>query len=246
MVFKYIMVFLTSVGISVMTSNAFAQEIKKEQVQFEKGSNSAIIESSITGYETIDYILNVRKGQYINVSMATDNTANYFNILEPNEDNVAIFNGSIGENMYESTLNKSGNYSIRVYLMRSAARRNEKANYRLEMIVSNINDSNKDAKVAGTNYNATGKIPCHFEVGKSTANCDFGVVREGNGTARVTITKPDGTKRTIFFESGKAVGYDDKHSNQDSFKATKKDFDLHIIQIGNEKYEIPDAVIFGG
>jgi hypothetical protein len=114
-----------------------AQDIKKEQVRFEKGANSATIEASITGDETIDYMLNVKKGQYINVSMATDNGANYFNVMEPNEEYEAIFNGSINENQYEGVLQKSGNYTIRVYLMRSAARRNEKANYRLEMIVTN-------------------------------------------------------------------------------------------------------------
>jgi hypothetical protein len=49
---------------------------------------------------------------------------------------VAMFNGSTGQNQYEGTLPESGDYKVRVYLMRSAARRNEAAKYRLEMIVS--------------------------------------------------------------------------------------------------------------
>jgi hypothetical protein len=72
----------------------------------------------------------------MNVSMATKHTATYFNILAPGETEVAFFNGSVSENQYEGVLPASGDYRIRVYMMRSAARRNEKADYRLEMIIS--------------------------------------------------------------------------------------------------------------
>ena len=46
-----------------------------------------------------------------------------------------MFNSSMSGNQYEGTLPENGEYKIRVYMMRSAARRNEKANYRLEMII---------------------------------------------------------------------------------------------------------------
>lgn len=118
---------------------AFAQdEIKTETVKFKPGTGSATIEGSIKGYETIDYILNVKEGQYMSVCMATKNGANYFNILEPGETEVAIFNGSLNQNQYEGITSQAGDYKIRVYMMRSAARRNEVANYRLEMIVTNM------------------------------------------------------------------------------------------------------------
>jgi hypothetical protein len=41
-----------------------------------------------------------------------------------------------------------------------------------------------------------------------TRSCPFGVVREGAGKGAVTITKPDGGSRTIFFDGGRATGYD--------------------------------------
>ena len=81
-------------------------------------------------------MLEASKGQHMNVSMATHNGANYFTILPPGENEVGIFNGSTNGNQFEGTLPKSGAYKIRVYMMRSAARRNEVANYRLEMIVT--------------------------------------------------------------------------------------------------------------
>jgi hypothetical protein len=111
-------------------------DIRTERVQFKSGASSAVVEGSITGYETVDYVLRASKGQYMNVSMATDNTGNYFNILAPGEDEIAMFNGSISDNQYEGVSPGSGDYKIRVYQMRSAARRNEVANYRLEMIVT--------------------------------------------------------------------------------------------------------------
>ncbi|UNY98540.1 hypothetical protein MQE36_15850 [Zhouia spongiae] len=130
---------LSIFGSIFIIGSILAQDIQTSQVQFEKGKTGTTIKSSITGSKTIDYVLNVKEGQTMNVSMSTDNNANYFNIMEPKEDYVAIYNGAVNEstNMYEGILKKSGNYKIRVYLMRSAARRNEKANFRLEINVNN-------------------------------------------------------------------------------------------------------------
>ena len=123
--------------IAFIASPALARDdIRTEKVHFKPGASSATIKGKIKGYETIDYVLEAGKGQQMNVSMATDNGANYFNILAPGENNVAMFIGSASGNQYEGPLPKSGAYKIRVYMMRSAARREEFANYRLEMIVT--------------------------------------------------------------------------------------------------------------
>jgi hypothetical protein len=128
---------LAIVALFLAAPAALAQiDVRTERVQFERGASSAVIEDSITGYETMDYVLGAREGQYMNVSMATDNTANYFNIRAPRETEVAFFNGSVSENQYEGILPESGDYRIRVCLMRSAARRDELANYRVEMIIA--------------------------------------------------------------------------------------------------------------
>jgi hypothetical protein len=225
-----------------------------EKVHFKKGTSSAVLKGSIKGYEIVDYVLGAKQGQYMNVSMATDNNANYFNILAPGENEVAFFNGSISDNQYEGILPKNGQYKIRVYQMRSAARRNEVAKYNLEIIITKANDtketsqavpSSNDALVQGTNYNATGNIPCSVAKGQPTGSCPFGVTREGNGSGMVTVTKPDGRTKVIFFENGVATGADVSQADPGDFKAEKQG-DLYIIHIGNERYEIPDAVISGG
>ncbi|MDV5168387.1 hypothetical protein [Photobacterium rosenbergii] len=117
-----------------------SDDIRSERVQFQPGSNNAVIESSITGYEVVDYLLGARAGQTMNVSLATKHTATYFNILAPGENAEAMFNGSINENQFEGALPSSGDYKIRVYMMRSAARRNEVAPYRLEVVIAGKGD----------------------------------------------------------------------------------------------------------
>jgi hypothetical protein len=233
---------------------AASEEIRVERVRFERGASSAVVEGSIQGDEIVDYVLGARKGQSMNVSMATNNGANYFNILAPGENDVAMFNGSVAENQYEGVLPETGDYKIRVYLMRSAARRNEVAKYRLEMIVSPATaepspsggeSSRGDAKVAGTNYHATGNVPCSMGGGQPTGSCSFGVEREGNGSGIVTVTKPDGQTRAIFFEKGRATGCDASQADPGEFSASREG-DLNIVRIGKERYEIPDAVISGG
>ncbi|WP_427966611.1 hypothetical protein [Altererythrobacter sp.] len=126
----------TAATVSTADEAEVIDGITNKRLSFAPGTSSARIEGSITGYETVDYLLNVRAGQSMNISMASKNTAAYFNLLEPGETEVAVFNGSISENMFEGVAAKSGDYRIRVYLYRNAARRGEKAEYALEAAVS--------------------------------------------------------------------------------------------------------------
>jgi hypothetical protein len=308
------------------------RQIRTERVSFERGATGATVEGTIKGYETVDYALNARKGQYANVSMATRHGATYFNIIPPGETDVAIFVGSTSGNQYEGTLPASGDYTIRVYMMRSAARRNETADYRLEMIIDGgggatpqgtgtagadvprfaaecgagisvdtfatgeVRINGEAAKVVrrpdgqfsansdglwvditpqagvqpprvtytardktvgecrivsfdaadpATGYHATAEIPCSIGGGVPTDSCPAGVKRRGEGAAIVTITRPDGRPRTIFFENGRATGYDQSEADSGKFSVSRQG-DLNIIRIGPERYEIPDALAFGG
>jgi hypothetical protein len=219
-------------------------DIRTQRVQFAKGATSATVKGMIKGYEIVDYVLHAAKGQYMNASMATDNTASYFNIMAPGEAEVAFFNGSTSENQFEGELPATGDYRIRVYMMRSAARRNEVANYRLEMIVTGAAQGGApvgDARDPVTGYHATAQIPCVAEPGKPMGMCDAGVNRTAGGGS-VHIKTPDGGSRVITFRDGKVSS-----TNADSpFKAERRD-DWTIVRIGAvEVYEIPDALVFGG
>ena len=102
-----------------------------------------------------------------------------------------------------------------------------------------------DALVPGTGYHATGKVPCSMGGGQPIGSCPFGVKREGNGSGSVTLTKPDGRTRTIFFTNGRPTGADISEADPGRFSASKQG-DLSVVRIGQERYEIPDAVVFGG
>lgn len=225
-----------------------AQDIETHRVQFAHGTSSTTVRGTIKGSQTIDYLVGARKGQVMNVSLATKHGATYFNLIAPGQTDVAFHIGPTVGNQFEGPLPASGDYRVRVYMMRSAARRNETASYRLEISITGAGDAagrSTDAKVPGTEFHATGMLPCSMGGGQPTTQCKFGVRREGSGSGTVTITRPDGRTRTIIFTKGRATGYDQSQADSAPLQATREG-DLTIVRIGSERYEIPDAVIEGG
>ena len=109
-----------------------------------------------------------------------------------------------------------------------------------------VETDNEDALVPDTGYHATGMVDCVRNADAPQQSCNFGVVREGNGTGRVTIEWPNGGSRTIFFEGGTAMSYDQSQADQGSEMTVTRDGDNSIIFIGEERFVIPDAVILGG
>jgi hypothetical protein len=234
--------------LSFFSQDSFAvSPIQVRPVHFAKGTSSATLKGNITGSETIDYTLRAKAGQNMDVNLQTSNASNYFNVLPPGSE-TALFVGSTSGNHWSGNLPSDGDYRIRVYLMRNAARRNEGANYTLTVGIhgkpTHFHPST-DAKVPGTNFHATGKIPCSMGGGQPAGQCDFGVTREGNGSGIVTITKPDGGTRSIIFKNGKAIGYDQSQADSAKFSAEEQSR-TYIIHIGPERYEIIDSVIYGG
>jgi hypothetical protein len=95
-------------------------------------------------------------------------------------------------------------------------------------------------------FDIIGPIPCAINAGQPMGSCEFGVARSGGGYATLVIKKPDGNSRSIYFRMGKPIGANSTQAEgYAKFQASKKK-DLHIIRVGNERYEVPDAVIFGG
>src|SRR5512139_3922174 len=121
------------VCLAVLGGVALAQSpIRKEPVHFETGESSATIKGTIKGDETVDYVLGAQKGQSMVVTLEASNRFAYFNVLPPGSEE-ALFVGSASGNRYEDTLPASGEYTVRLYLMRNAARRDETATYTLSL-----------------------------------------------------------------------------------------------------------------
>jgi hypothetical protein len=239
---------------------AAASDIRAERVHFARGASSATIEGRIHGDQGIDYVLGAREGQQMRVSMASRHAGASFNIIAPGETDVAMFIGEQQDNRFEGVLPKSGDYRVRVFLVRAAARRGETADFRLEIAIAGaapgqaapapqagVGATASAAERAGMGtFNVTGNIPCAQNRGQPMNQCPFGVARGPAGEAVVAITLFDGRKRLIFFEKGRAVGANTSQADGDKpFHATW-DSGLSMIRVGDERYEIPDAVPLGG
>lgn len=94
-------------------------------------------------------------------------------------------------------------------------------------------------------FDATGTIPCAQFSGQPMTQCAFGVARAGGGDATVVVTRPGGRPRAIYFANGHAIGADTSEADPGAFRVTR-DGDLNMIDVGKERYEIPDAVVLGG
>ncbi len=110
-----------------------AADIRTERIQFAPGAESTLVEGRISGDEIVDYMIGAEAGQHTEITMTSDNASAYFNLIAPGETDAAFFNGSVDGNAYKGEPPASGEYRIRVYLMRNAARRDERAAYRLDI-----------------------------------------------------------------------------------------------------------------
>jgi hypothetical protein len=114
-----------------------------EQVTFKKGSDTIRFARSIKGPLTAQYRLNAKAGEMMTVDFKSSSASAYFNITAKGAD-YALFNGSIMGNHFLGPLPADGEYTVQVYLMRNAARRNEVANYSLSLSLSgDATDSNQ-------------------------------------------------------------------------------------------------------
>lgn len=222
-------------------------DIQTSPVQFKKGTSSATIAGSIKGGQTIDYTLRARAGQTMSVMLATKHGANYFNVLPPGSNDEALFVGSSGGNEWTGALPADGEYKVRVYLMRSAARRNEAANYTLKVGIAGTSRPTEfgkapasDAKVKGTGYHATGPLPCRMGNDKPI-QCEFGVIRGEPGNAEVHITPPGGLTRVLTF-----MGANVTTNPGEKVEAVKQGYDWSVKVNDYKHYTIPEAVIWGG
>jgi hypothetical protein len=247
-------------ALALAAAPSFAQsDIVKRPVQFAKGKSGATIKSNLTGDQTVDFTLRAAAGQTMTVKVSGGSSV-YHNVLAPGSTGEALFVGSRDGARSSTTLPASGEYIIRVYQMGNASSSGKRSNFTLDVAIaggaqkaSAASTTAEDDKMAEASarasegkFNATGKIPCAQAKGQPMGQCDFGVARAGGGTAAVSITRPDGRKRVIFFKAGKAVSADLSQADGNMNFSASKEADLYMIRAGNERYEIPEAVIYGG
>ncbi len=216
-------------------------------LKFAKGASTLTIKGTLRGRQYIDYQLRAGAGQTLAVSMEASNRMAYFNIRPPGSDSLAMFVEGGGGRKFEAQLPADGLYTIRVYLIRAAARRNERSSFSISATITGQAlapiPAKVDALIPGTPYHAQATIKCEPAY-TQTRSCEaFVIRRDFAGTATVEIRWDQGRKRHILFVKGKPTVADVpapmRFTNDDKGNVTV-DFD------GQDRFEIPEALIVGG
>jgi hypothetical protein len=237
--------------LALFSLRAYAEENRWEEVRFARGTSSATIRSSVTGYNTVNYTVDAMAGQNMTVSLRSNINANYFNIYAPGKGpgGEAMFIGETSGNRYSGRLPATGRYTIQVYLMRSVARRNVRANFTLDVAVSGRGGSAMaPAPGAGVEwprrYDASGPLVCSARDGSGKQSCEFRVkrVNYGRGGATIWVKKPGSDDiRVLYFKNGRFSTNERISVRQQKFNDTWR------VSVGrDEMYFIPESVIFGG
>jgi hypothetical protein len=228
----------------VAVNGLAGDDIRKERVAFDPGATGTIIVATITGYDAVDYLVGARAGQTMSVAMETDHLANSFNVIPPDAENEAVFVGSTDGNDFESVLDLDGDWKVRVYLMRSAARRGETASYRLEIGVTGDPDpaASREANDFGPReWDARGNLGCARRgQPMQTAACRFKVIRYAESATVFVIPPNGGDPRILYFEAGQWS------TDTSAEVAVCRRADVWTLTVDDETYEILEAVITGG
>ena len=98
---------------------------------------------------------------------------------------------------------------------------------------------------AGSSFTASSIIPC-ARPGTGSAQCDAGVVREGNGTGFVMVFWPDAGSRVLYFENGEVIRYDQSEADGGAVLSVTREGDVQIVTVGDARFEVFDALLVGG
>jgi len=238
--------------LALFSLRAYAADGRYEEVRFARGASSTTIRYSVTGYQSINYTVDAMAGQNMTVDLRSNINANYFNIYAPGKGpgGEAMFIGETNGNRYSGRLPVSGRYTIQVYLMRSVARRNVRANFTLNVAISGRGGSAMAAAPGSgsewpARFDASGDVVCSAHDGGGKQRCDFRVrrVNYGRGGATIWLRKPSsgGAIRVLYFKNGRFSTNENVTVRQQKFNDTWR------VSVGeNEMYFIPDALIYGG
>jgi hypothetical protein len=229
-----------------LATAAQSADIRQETVRFPPGAAETTLKGRLQGDRTVDYRVRASAGQTLSVRMQETNPQNYFNVLPPRSKGEAMFVGQDGGD-FRGMLPADGDYTVRVYLMRPAARRNEKSDYTLTIAVTGKAlaplPASKDALVPGTRFHASSTIPCTVPFSSATSTCEAFVTRRGfDGTGTVEVRSQGRTVRRFLFVEGKLAA-----SDAMAEMTSVREGDGTVVRFGqDERYVVPDPFLRGG
>jgi hypothetical protein len=106
-----------------------------------------------------------------------------------------------------------------------------------------------DARVDGSDFNATAELPCATNGAEPKLRCKAGVKRKWgeDGTTIVEVTRPDGGTRSLFFRGTEAFSASSSEADGSAAYAfkTERVGDESRISFGPERYVVPDVFVVG-
>lgn len=235
----------TVLVLALIASSFIASAQTTKDVKLGNGLTSASITDRISGNRFIDYTVSARAGQNLSVSLSSKNSQTYFNVTSARSQ-AAMFVGSLSGNKFGRMVADDGKITVRVYLMRAAARRGEMSTFSLRVSLTGkplaALRSSSDALVPGTRFHASSNVSCKLDAYPKVTDCKAMVVRRGNdGTATVEFRAQKLVRRVLFVK-GKAVASD----SMDAMTA-KRVSDNTVLRFGEaEEFTVPDALLTGG
>jgi hypothetical protein len=115
----------------LFAENGFAQT--KQRVSFARGTSSATLKGTVKGYAYKDYVVRASAGQQISIELDGPGNVPVFTVFLPNGDNLQ--SGATQVNSYTDELPETGDYVVRVGLMRAFARRGASGSYTLNISI---------------------------------------------------------------------------------------------------------------
>jgi hypothetical protein len=130
---------LAMAGLLALAPIANAQEIRTVPVRFAAGATSTVLRGTIEGRGSVSYTVGAEAGQTLKIALRSNRTALSFNVYAPGrgpgDEALAIGDQQPDPTRFEGKLAVSGTYTVSVFLIRAAARRNERARYTLSIAI---------------------------------------------------------------------------------------------------------------
>lgn len=243
---RWMSVLLVAAACVTLPAYAADDERSVQPIRIAPGKHSTSILGRIEGYRYIDYQLEAAAGQQLRVRLTPDKRSNQFNLLPPDSTDAAMFiAGGVGQD-FDGRLPDDGVYTIRVFLVRAAARRKEASNFTLKVELTGKAlapvSAQIDAQFPGTRFHARTTVPCRPPY-TEIRTCEAWVVRRGfDGTATVVLRWGDTGIRRVLFVKGKTVASDSPRQLTD----VRDERGYRISFDRDEHYEVPAPLVFGG
>jgi hypothetical protein len=124
---------LAGLAVVLMIAGGMASAQTKTRVKFPAGTHGTSVKGTVRGYAYHDYVVGASAGQKMTVSISASAMSTVFTIFNPDGTNLeegAETDGFVGE------LPASGDYVVRVLMMRNEARRKGSiSNYAIKITI---------------------------------------------------------------------------------------------------------------